>query len=142
MKPATRHKARRHAIQALYQVLFTKEESSSIVAQHLAEMDVERVDADYFRHAVFGTLKEMNEIDRIFESYMDRGVHELTPIELCVLRLATFELKHNLDVPYRVILNEALKLTKTFGTDEGYKFVNGVLDRTAKELRKVEYQNK
>lgn len=142
MKPAARHKARRHAIQALYQVLFTQEEPSSIAAQHLASMDLQRVDAEYFRQMVFGTLNEMSELDQIFAPHLDRALSEITPIELCVLRLATFELKNCLEVPYRVVLDEALKLTKTFGTNEGYKFVNGVLDHAAAKLRHVEYQHK
>lgn len=142
MKPAARHKARRHALQALYQILFTKEEASGVAAQHLADMNSDRVDAEYFKQLVLGVIDELTEIDAAFTPYLSRLHEELTPIELCVLRLSTYELKNNLEVPYRVVLNEALELTKTFGTQEGFKFVNGVLDKTAADLRGVEYQAK
>src|SRR3990167_1428248 len=142
MKPAARHRARRHALQALYQVLYTKEEASSVTAQHLADMNTDKVDADYFRQLVLGVLNEITVLDTLFSPYLDRPLADLTPIELCVLRLATFELKNNLEVPYRVVLNEALELTKAFGTLEGYKFVNSILDRTSGQVRQVEYQTR
>ncbi len=138
MKPAARHKARKFALQALYQILFSQSDTPSVVAQHLAFMKENKVDELYFRELVFGVVNEIDSLDEILCSHLDRSIDKLTPIELCVLRMATFELKHRLDIPYRVVLNEALELTKTFGTQEGFKFVNGVLDKTARELRKGE----
>lgn len=138
MKPAARHKARKFALQALYQILFSQSDTPSVVAQHLAFMKENKVDEVYFRELVFGVMNEIDALDEMLSPHLDRSIDKLTPIELCVLRMATFELKHRLDIPYRVVLNEALLLTKTFGTQEGFKFVNGVLDKTARQLRKGE----
>ena len=138
MKPAARHKARKFALQALYQILFSESDTPSVIAQHLAFMKENKVDETYFRELVFGVVNEIDALDEMLHPHLDRPINELTPIELCVLRIATFELKHRLDVPYRVVLNEALELTKTFGTQEGFKFVNGVLDKMARELRQTE----
>lgn len=138
MKPAARHKARKFALQALYQILFSKADTASVSAQHLAFMKENKVDEIYFRELVFGVENEIDVLDEILRPHLDRSIDTLTPIELCVLRMATFELKHRLDIPYRVVLNEALELTKTFGTQEGFKFVNGVLDKTARQLRQGE----
>lgn len=139
MKPAARHKARKHTLQALYQSLINHDEINNILAQHLAAMNQEKVDAEYFRQLTSGILSGQDEVDAIFTPFINRSIHELTPIELSVLRLASFEMKHYLDIPYRVVLNEALELTKEFGTQEGFKFVNGVLDKVAKHIRVEEY---
>lgn len=138
MKPSNRRKARFHAIQSLYQVMFTGHDADQVVNQHLEELNAKKVDTTYFRQLVEGVLTSVEELDATFSPFLSRTVEELTPIELCVLRLATYELKDCLEVPYRVVINEALELNKTFGTEEGFKFVNGVLDKVAKKLRAVE----
>ena len=140
MKPSTRRKARFHAVQALYQVLFTGDSANNVIEQHIAEMNQAKVDIEYFKKITQGALNDTDTLDETFKPFLTRALNELTPIELCVLRLATFELIHCLDVPYRVVLNEALDLNKAFGTQEGFKFVNGVLDKVAKKLRENEYR--
>jgi len=139
MKPAARYKARRHALQALYQILFTEQDSESVMTQHLDEINESKVDADYFRNLLLGVTAQIEKIDQLFEPFLDRAIKSLTPIELCVLRLATYELKANVEIPARVIINEALELNKQFGTQEGFKFVNAVLDKVARELRSAEF---
>ncbi len=141
MKPSQRHKARYHALQSLYQVLFTEHEADEVINQHLEEINPKKVDASYFRQLVEGVLSSLDKLDNEFKPFLSRDLSELTPIELCVLRLATYELKECLDVPYRVVINEALELNKVFGTEEGFKFVNGVLDKVAKKLRATEIKS-
>lgn len=97
-----------------------------------------KLDLDYFKALIHGVPKHLHEIDNEMQPFLGRPIHEIDPIELAVLRLAIYELIKRPDVPYRVIINEALELTKKFGSVEGYKFVNGVLDRVAKKTRVTE----
>lgn len=138
MKPAFRRRARKLAVQALYQWEMAKASAAEIETQFLEREDLSRVDVNYFRELVAGVISQFNELDKLFQPYLDRAINELTIIERCVLRLATFELAHRLDVPFRVVINEALELTKIFGTIDGFKYVNGVLDQAAKILRPLE----
>ena len=84
------------------------------------------------------TLSGITEIDELIIPILDRKIEEVNPVELAVLRLACYELMSRIDVPYKVVINEALELTKTFGAQDGHKFVNGILDKLAKEIRKTE----
>jgi transcription antitermination protein NusB len=135
VKPSARRKARKHALQGLYQVIYTGQEAEVIAAQHLAEMNHDKIDVEYFKKLLLGSVSNLVVLDEVFAPFLDRDIGELTPVELSVLRLATYELKEMPDVPYRVVLNEALELTKKFGSTDGFKFVNGVLDKTAKAVR-------
>ena len=96
-------------------------------------------DVDYFKDLVAGTAARCAEIDGRLAPFLDRGVTEVDPIERAVLRLATYELIHRIDVPYRVVINEAIDIAKRFGAEYGHTYVNGVLDRAARELRAPEY---
>lgn len=140
MKPAARHKARRLAVQALYQLVFGEEAIEDVIADRLSEVDPNKTDCEYFKQIVYGVFNQTDELDQAYKPYITRQLKDLTPIERSVLRLATYEMQTSYDVPYRVIINEALQLAKTFGTSEGYKFVNGVLDKLAKKLRSGETQ--
>lgn len=133
-----RHKARRLAVQALYQWQFNHTTFEKIEAEFLADEFSKKVDLDYFKELLKGVITEQQAIDDLLKPALDRPLENLTPIELVILRIGVYELKHRLDTPYKVIINESLELTKTFGAEEGYKFVNGVLDKLAKELRKTE----
>jgi N utilization substance protein B len=129
-----RHQARRLAVQALYQWQYNPSE----VGELLAEFHIEKpnkVDQPYFHELLTQVIQNISAIDAIITPVLDRPLAELTPVELAVLRVAVYELKNRLDVPYRVVINEALELTKTFGTQDGYRYVNGVLDRLRVELR-------
>lgn len=97
-----------------------------------------KLDLDYFKALLHGVSHHLHEIDNEMQPFLGRPLTEIDPIELAVLRLSIYELMKRPDVPYRVVINEALELTKKFGSIEGYKFVNGVLDRVAKKNRTVE----
>ena len=133
-----RHKARFHALQALYQVLFTQDIAETVIVQHVDEINPDKVDVEYFRKLTVGILNDPAQLDEKFKPFLTRALSELTPIEHCVLRLATYELLYCSEVPYKVVINEALELNKAFGAQEGFKFVNGVLDKVAKQLRASE----
>lgn len=135
MKISARRAARELIVQALYDRLFSDSPVQEIEAYCLANAVYEKIDQDYF-HALFeAILERLPVLDKLFEPYLDRSIDGLTPIELSILRLATYELSERLDIPYRVVINEALELTKTFGATEAFKFVNGVLDKVANQCR-------
>lgn len=139
MKPSARHKARRLTIQALYQSRFGDQTHEDVIADRLSEVDPNKTDCEYFKQLFYGIANDSETLDELYQPYMSWSLDDLTPIECCVLRLACYEMLNSFDVPYRVIINEALKLAKIFGTPEGYKFVNGVLDKLAKQLRSKEF---
>lgn len=138
MKPSARHKARIYALQALYEWLLSGSDIAKLEIQFIEGNDFKRVDSEYFCSLLRGVAKTADQLDKEMQPYLDRSLQELTPIELTVLRIAIFELTDRCDVPYRVIINEALELTKKFGATDGFKYVNGVLDKVAKKLRKDE----
>lgn len=133
-----RHKARRFAVQAIYQWQMAGAPIKEIQLQYLTEKDNTKFDTEYFGVLLNGVVEHQAEIDDLLTPFMSRTIHEVDPIERAVLRIASYELLHCLEVPYKVVLNEALDLTKTFGTSDGYKFVNGVLDKMARKTRAVE----
>jgi N utilization substance protein B len=99
---------------------------------------MEVADLDYFEDLLHGVEHHVDELDILLRPHLDREVGEVDPIERAALRLAAYELKHRLDVPYRVVINEAIEVTKRFGADHGHSYVNGVLDKVAAELRTAE----
>ena len=129
-----RHQARRVAIQALYQWQYNPSTAGELLSEFQLE-NPKKVEQPYFHELVTQVIEKIAAIDAIITPVLDRPLTDLTPIELCVLRVAVYELKYRLDIPYRVVINEALELTKTFGTQDGYKYVNGVLDRLCREMR-------
>jgi N utilization substance protein B len=138
---STRRKSRTMAMQALYQWAMSGDELQSIEAQYFEHNNLAKVDVEYFRDILFGVPKFLNEIDTAISEHIDRKLTEINPIELAVLRVATFELLKRLDIPYKVVIKEALNLAMSFGSSEGHKFVNGVLDKVAKQVRTVEIQS-
>lgn len=137
-KTNARHKARELALQAIYQWQYTQDSLTEIEVQFHQDNDMSKVDVDYFSELLHKVPANLTEIDNHIEEAIDRGFHELNPIELAVLRIAVYELIYRTDVPYKVIINEALQITKTFGSTEGFKYVNGVLDTLAKKVRGLE----
>jgi N utilization substance protein B len=95
-------------------------------------------DLEYFEDLLHGVEQHVDELDVALKPYVDREVAQIDPIERAALRLAAYELKYRLDVPYRVVINEAIEVTKRFGADHGHSYVNGVLDKLAGELRAAE----
>lgn len=133
-----RHKARRFAVQAIYQWQMSGTNIQEIQAQFLAEKNNSTFDTDYFNDLLHGVVNHYTELDELLAPFMSRDMNAVDPIERAVLRIATYEFIHCLQIPYKVVINEALNLTKTFGTQEGYKFVNAVLDNLAQQVRAVE----
>jgi N utilization substance protein B len=138
VNPVARHNARRYALQAMYQWQLAGATLTDIESEFLRYHIDKKIDLPYFKELIHGIPAHQHDIDKKMEIFLDRPLHELDPIELAVLRVAIYELIKRLDVPYRVIINEALELTKKYGSIEGHKFVNGVLDKVAKRLRKTE----
>lgn len=133
-----RQNARKYAVQALYQRDMTHHDIQEIEAQFISNSANKRVEQAYLIELIREISKHTSELDACFTPFLSRDISDIDSIELAILRLATYELKHRIDVPYQVVLNEALTLTKTFGATDGFKFINGVLDKTAAVLRSIE----
>jgi N utilization substance protein B len=137
-KPSMRKKARKYAVQGIYQWQLSGNPINDIEFQFLETINSKKVDVVYFQEILVNCLTSITEIDDLLAPNVTRDLSEVNPVELAVLRLACYELKNRIDVPYKVVINEALELTKIFGAEEGHKFVNGVLDKMAKEIRPTE----
>ena len=137
-KPGDRRRARALAIQGLYQRHFTKSAMTDIESEFIVDNDMSKVDLAYFRDILQGVHREQEELDRLLEPFLDRPIHEVDAIELAIVRLGAYELKHRLDVPYRVVINEGIEMAKKFGGTEGHKFVNSILDKLGHRLRLAE----
>jgi N utilization substance protein B len=135
VSPAARHNARRYALQAMYQWQIANTAINDIETEFLKYHIDKKFDLAYFKELIHGVPECRNEIDQEMLPFLIRPLNEIDPIELSVLRIAIYELIKRPDVPYRVIINEALELTKKFGSVEGHKFVNGLLDKIAKKNR-------
>jgi N utilization substance protein B len=133
-----RHRAREFALQGLYQWLLNNEDATTVVNNIRAAHGFEKADADHFAALLYGAIKDSVALREAFAPLIDRGVAELSPIEHGVLLIGAYELKNNMEIPYRVVINEAVELTKSFGGIDGHKYVNGVLDKLAPKLRAEE----
>ena len=136
-----RGKSRRFAMQAVYQWQMTADNIAEIKQQFLEGNNFSSVDRDYFSELVSGVASSISELDPLLEKYMSRTIESVDPVERSILRLATYEFLHRLDVPYRVVLNEAVNITKEYCSEKSHTFVNAVLDKVAKEIRHVETQS-
>ncbi|TFW20902.1 transcription antitermination factor NusB [Duganella callida] len=130
-----RHRAREFALQGLYQWLLNNESASTVVNHIRGAHGFDKADAEYFTALLNGAIGTSVELRATFAPLVDRGVAELSPIEHAVLLIGAYELKNNPEIPYRVIINEAVELTKSFGGIDGHKYVNGVLDKLSANLR-------
>ena len=133
--------ARKMAMQAIYQWQMSGEDINTIESQFFEENVDSKMDRDYFSELLLKVSSD-TELDAILEKYMDRVILGVDPVERAILRVACYEFKYRLDVPYRVVLNEAITLTKTFCAEKSHKFVNAVLDKVARELRVAEIADK
>jgi len=136
--PAARSRARRRALQAVYAWQLSNSPVERVIEQFQAEQDMEVADLEYFEALVRGVVQHAEELDVVLAKYIDRDMAQVDPIERAVLRIAGYELAHRLDVPYRVVINEAIETTKRFGAEHGHTYVNGVLDRAAADWRAQE----
>ncbi|WLI90386.1 transcription antitermination factor NusB [Massilia sp. R2A-15] len=130
-----RHRAREFALQGLYQWLLNNEDATTVVNNIRAAHGFEKADSDHFAALLYGAIKDSVSLREALAPLIDRGVSELSPIEHGVLLIGAYELKNNLEIPYRVVINEAVELTKSFGGIDGHKYVNGVLDKLAPKFR-------
>lgn len=135
MQPQQRRHSRRRALQALYQCELTGDDTAAVQAQFLARQDMSKCDLEYFAALLDGVAGERAALDTALAAHLDRSLDQVDPIERSILRLGAWELRERPDVPYRVIINEAVELAKLFGAEQGHKYVNGVLDALARELR-------
>jgi len=130
-----RHRAREFALQGLYQWLLNNEDATKVVNNIRGAHGFDKADGEYFADLLRGTIKQSVELREVFLPLVDRGIGELSPIEHAVLLIGAYELKNHIEIPYRVVINEAVELTKSFGGIDGHKYVNGVLDKLAAQLR-------
>lgn len=131
-----RRRARECAVQAIYSWQVSKNDLSEIEASFMAEQDMKGVDKKYFRELLHGVISHSSELDTKMESFLnERTLDELGFVEHAILRIAVYELLKREDVPYKVVINEAIDLTKTFGAEDSHKFINGVLDKVAPTIR-------
>jgi N utilization substance protein B len=135
-----RHQARFLLIQALYQWQVSENPPADILTQFQLNPQFDKADQTYFTESFLAVINQVTTVDELYQPYLDRALSELDPIEMSILRLATYELSQRLDLPYRVVINEALELAKTFGATDGHKYINGVLDKAAKQLRPSEFK--
>ncbi len=143
IKASARHKARRFALQALYQWLIAGTEPSVIEVQFLErEQALHKADLDYFRELLHEIPKIKDEIDQYFMPFLDRKISQVSPIELTILRLGSYEMAKRPDVPFRVVINEAVELAKMFGAEGSHKYINSILDKAAQELRQDEFASR
>ncbi len=134
----SRRKSRELALMGLYQWRLTGYPVATIEQQLRDEEMFPEANPTHFNALLHGTIEQAEALDRQLAPHLDRGAEELSPIEHSILRLAAFELVHHPEVPYRVVINEAVELAKQYGGTDGYKYVNGVLDKLAVKVRAVE----
>jgi N utilization substance protein B len=131
----SRRRSRELALQALYQWLLNASSAEALLAQLAEAEDYEKADLGLLKTLLHGTIRAADALRERLQPYLDRRVEELSPIEHALLLLAAFELTEQPETPYRVIINEAVELAKSYGGTDGHKYVNGVLDKLAGELR-------
>ncbi len=135
---AQRRKARHFGLQALYQWTLSDASLVDIDAEFRVDNDFRHTDGEYFQALLRGVMQDVEALEALFSPLLDRALDDLDPIERNLLRMGTFELKERIDVPYKVVINEAVSLAKKFGATESHRYINGVLDKVASELRTVE----
>ena len=135
-----RRRSRVLALQGLYEWLLSGGDAESIGA-HMREHDgFDKCDSAHFDALLNGCISEAADLDAALARHVDRKTTELSPVEHGVLLIGVYELKHCIDIPYKVAINEAVELAKSFGGTDGHKYVNGVLDKSAADLRPIEVQ--
>ena len=137
---ANRRRSREVALQGLYEWLVSGADAGVIDAHMREQDDFGECDSAHFDALIHGCIAEAVDLDAVLARHVDRKTTELSPVEHGVLMIGAYELKHCIDIPYRVAINEAVELAKSFGGTDGHKYVNGVLDKAAAELRPVEVQ--
>jgi N utilization substance protein B len=136
-----RHRAREFALQGLYQWLLNSEDAGAIDAHIRQAHGFDKADAEHFDALLHGTIGQAAALRAGLAPLIDRPLNQLSPVEHAALLIGAFELNNHLEIPYKVVINEAVELTKSFGGIDGHKYVNGVLDKFAAKARAVEVDN-
>lgn len=135
MAASSRHLARQAAVQALYQWDLTEQAPETILKHFIREHDTSELDEDYFQLLVREVPLFHRELEAHIVPRLDRELDDVDPVERAILRIGTYELEYRKDIPRKVVINESVELAKTFGADMSYRFINGVLDKVAADLR-------
>jgi len=135
VKPSPRRKARELAVQAIYSWQISQNSVSDIEVNFIADNSKRRFDIEYFQQLIRGVTGNVAELDLAISPHVDRPLDDIDHVEKAILRVAVYELSDCQDVPYRVVINEAIELAKSFAADDSHKFVNGVLDKAVKLIR-------
>ena len=144
-KSFSRHariRARRSAVQALYQWTMSDMPIQDVINEFVSERsELKKADTDYFKEILRGTAKEAENLDKQLAPLLDRAIDDLDPIENAILHIGLYELTFHPELPYRVVLNEAINLAKMFGAEQSHKYINGVLDKAAQKIRTAEMKH-
>lgn len=135
---SARRRSRELALQGLYQWLVGGRDAATIEAQPLDDEPHSGADVPHYRELLNGAIDHADALRQQFAPHLDRKIETLSPVEHAILLIATYELQHRLEIPYRVVINEAVELAKSFGGTDGFRYVNGVLDKVAAQLRPAE----
>lgn len=137
--PGARVRARRSAVQACYQWLINQQPISAVIKEFENDRtELKKADQEYFRDLLKGISRCSKELDETIEPLLDRPLADINPVERAILMLGTYELMHHQELPWRVIVNEAIELAKMFGAEQSYKYINGILDQAARRIRRSE----
>ncbi|MFK7964525.1 MAG: transcription antitermination factor NusB [Burkholderiaceae bacterium] len=128
-----RRRAREFAVQGLYEWLISASDSGVIEAGLRQSPGFERCDQDHLTSLLHGAIREVSHITEKFGKHLDRPIEQVSPVERAVLMVGTYEMIHHPEVPYRVVINEAVDLAKVFGGPEGHRFINGIMDKVASD---------
>ncbi|MEE2024709.1 MULTISPECIES: transcription antitermination factor NusB [Alkalimonas] len=135
MKPNARRKSRSLAVQGIYSWQLSQNKIQDIEQQLLLENNVKQLDVAYFQDLLRGVVSYHQTLDELLKPFLDRPFDEIDQVEKAILRVSGYEMKYRLDVPYKVVINEAIELAKSFAADDSHKFVNGILDKAVRTLR-------
>ena len=138
----SRRRSREFALQGLYQWQLAGSDAATIEQQMSTAQGFDKTDRSYFSALLAGAIREAQQLEQSLQPYLDRKCAELSPIERAILLIAAYELENQPDVPYRVVINEAVELAKSYGGTDGFKYVNGVLDKLAADKRPHEFGKK
>lgn len=133
-----RHRAREFALQGIYEWLLNQEDAGAIEAHIREAHGFDKADAEHFDSLLHGALKDVLQLRADLSPLIDRSIDLLSPVEHAALLIGAYELKNHIEIPYKVVINEAVELTKSFGGIDGHKYVNGVLDKLAAKVRSTE----
>jgi transcription antitermination protein NusB len=138
VRKTSRRRSREFAMQGLYQWQLAGADAATIESQMAKAKGFDKIDRPYFSSLLEGAIREAERLEATLQPFLDRKCAELSPIERAILFIAAYELENQADIPYRVVINEAVELAKSYGGTDGFKYVNGVLDKLAADKRPLE----